>query len=53
MNIQTTPKDSMIILNGSHYKIGLRNLVFIFVGDEWIRSGREEHEIINAIRLNR
>lgn len=34
------PKDARYFLNGSYYKIGLRNMTFVWAGDEWIRSAK-------------
>ncbi len=43
MNI---PKDAKYLSEGLYYKQGVHNMVFAWIGDEWIRSSKEWRDIL-------
>ena len=44
------PKDSQVIINESHYKIGRLGLPFIWIDNDWLVSTIPVSEVIRAIK---
>lgn len=53
MNNQSAqiPQRTEVYIDGLLYKIGLRGMVFVKVGGQWIRSSRTPDEVVRAARL--
>ena len=54
MNIkQNTPKGSLGIIKGLHYKIGHLGFAYYHDGEQWIKSDRHADYIVEAIESKR
>lgn len=44
-----TPTGAQTVIDGSFYKIGIHGLVFIWNGEQWVKSTRPKPEVLRNI----